>query len=102
MWSERKLPIHIYIISQQISKERFIEWLVHRGFVQQPSLSTGQIFCILHPCELEQVYEVTDEKKAKFHYSSRSADASGTETQLVLMQNVMLPSELQITNLPTA
>jgi len=47
MWSEQRLPIHIYPTSQQIPKERFIEWLVHRDFVEQ--LWEGKIFCILNP-----------------------------------------------------
>lgn len=49
MWSEQKLTIHIYPTSQQIPKEKFIEWLVHRDFIEQPPMSTGNIFCILHP-----------------------------------------------------
>jgi len=53
MWSERKLPIHIYPSSQQIPKEMFIKWLVDRDFVEQAPMSTGHIFCILHPPESE-------------------------------------------------
>ena len=49
MWNKQKLPIHIYPTSQQIPKEKFIEWLINRGFVEQPPLPKGHIFCILSP-----------------------------------------------------
>lgn len=49
MWKERKLPIHIYPTGNQIPKDKFIEWLVHRDFVPQPPLPTGQVFYILFP-----------------------------------------------------
>lgn len=49
MWSEQRIPIHIYPTGLQISKARFIKWLVNRDFVEQPPLSIGQIFCILNP-----------------------------------------------------
>ena len=50
MWSERKLPIHIYPTGHQIPKEEFIKWLTDRNFVEQTPMSQGQIICILqHP-----------------------------------------------------
>ncbi|MCC5635312.1 GNAT family N-acetyltransferase [Nostoc sp. CHAB 5844] len=48
MWNVREIPIHIYPTSQQIPKEYFIKWLIRRGFVEEPPLATGQVFCILH------------------------------------------------------
>lgn len=49
MWNEQNLPIHIYPTSQQIPKEKFTGWLINRGFVKQPPMSQGQIFCIIYP-----------------------------------------------------
>jgi GNAT superfamily N-acetyltransferase len=48
MWSIQRLSIHIYPTGNHIPKEDFIKWLVNRGFVEEPPLSTGQVFCILY------------------------------------------------------
>lgn len=55
MWSVQELPIHIYPTNQQIPKEDCIKWLVNRGFVEEPPLVTGQVFCILYFGKLKKI-----------------------------------------------
>ncbi|MBD2509807.1 GNAT family N-acetyltransferase [Nostoc muscorum FACHB-395] len=55
MWSKQRLPIHIYPTELQISKEKFIAWLVDRGFQIKPDRNTGHVFCILYPKDEGQV-----------------------------------------------
>jgi hypothetical protein len=104
MWSKLLLPIHIYPTTDQIPKDQFITWLVHRGFVEEPNPNTNQVFCILYP----KVYKVEAfwDKEAEV-WTATSSEVPGLATEadtldsLTQKLRLMVPELIQL-NQPTS
>jgi len=104
MWSQEHLPIEIYPTSLQMPKEKFVAWLVRRGFTEKLDLQTNILVLILYP-KIYRIEAFWDHKAQVWTTSSDEVPGLATESDrlesLTQKLRVMVPELLQLNHVLT-